>query len=295
MKRRAWIRKSGMLIGATMAAPINTSIAIEKPVLTVAHITDVHIRDVENIPARFKLCLKEVLKHKVDFFLNGGDAIHAADYEHVTREDMLSQWAVWDKCMEIIKGYEVYSCLGNHDMWWAAPSKEDAMYGKNYAVKRLKIPGRYHSFSKGAWHFIVLDSNNQGVSLDEEQFVWLQEELESLPKNKPVLIMSHYPILGITPLLVGGGHADGKRLKDLFYTHSDKVKICLSGHQHLLDQCTYNDVQYCCNGAMSGFWWGEGDEESRGKGYYQETSPGYAILKLYKDGKVENQYFSHLF
>ncbi|WP_192347071.1 hypothetical protein [Algoriphagus sp. Y33] len=68
----------------------------------------------------------------------------------------------------------------------------------------------------------------------------------------------------------------------------DKVRVC---HQHLLDRIWYNDVHYFCNGALSGFWWSDGDEQSAGKQYYLETLPGYAIPKLYPDGRVENEYF----
>jgi len=71
------------------------------------------------------------------------------------------------------------------------------------------------------------------------------------------------------------------------------MRVCLSGHNHLSDTTIYNGVQYCCNGAMSGFWWGTGDKESAGTGYYEETPPGYAILKLYEDGRVENRYYPH--
>jgi Icc protein len=46
---------------------------------------------------------------------------------------------------------------------------------------------------------------------------------------------------------------------------------------------------------MSGFWWGKGDAESAGVGYYLETPPGYAILSMYDDGSVENEYFPHTF
>lgn len=286
-----------MITGAVTAAPVIAEVSGQKkPVLTVAHITDVHIRAAENAPERFKSCLNEIKKHKVDFFLNGGDSIHAADYMDVTREKMLEQWAVWDDCMKgLLSEYAVHSCIGNHDPWWAAPDKADEMYGKPYVVKRLGIPDRYYSISKGGWHFIILDGNNKGVSLDPEQFKWLEQQLESLPKNTPVLLMSHFPIFGATPILVGGGHSDFKALKSLFYKHKDKVKICLSGHQHLLDTTEYNGVKYCCNGAMSGFWWGKGDAESAGPYYYQETPPGYAILKLYADGSVTNTYFPHTY
>ncbi|ANH83028.1 metallophosphoesterase [Niabella ginsenosidivorans] len=268
----------------------------KKDFITVAHITDVHIRPGDNAPARFKECLKMIIrKHQPDFFLNTGDSIQDASYDDVVREQVVSQWQIWDNCLEVIKQYEMYSCIGNHDPWWKAPSKEDEMFGKEYVVKRLKMPGRYYGFSRQGWHFIVLDGNNANVSLDDEQFNWLQKELEQLPDHKPVLIMSHYPILGTTPVLVGGGHSDFKKLKDLFYKHRDKVKVCLSGHNHLSDTTLYNNVYYCCNGAMSGFWWGRGDQESAGPGYYLETPPGYAVLKLFTGGRVENQYIPHGF
>lgn len=297
MNRRNWIKNAGKITGAVTAAPVISATGTQgrqKPVLTIAHITDVHIRNCDNAPERFKKCLNEIRNHKVDFFLNGGDSIHAADYKDVTREKMLEQWSVWDDCMKsILSDYQVHSCIGNHDPWWAAPDKTDEMYGKSYVVKRLSIPNRYYSFSRAGWKFIILDGNNKNVSLDEEQFAWLSAELNNLPKNSPVLLMSHFPIFGATPILVGGGHSDFKALKSLFYKHKDKVRICLSGHQHLLDATEYNGLKYCCNGAMSGFWWEKGDAESAGPYFYQETPPGYAILKLFADGTVTNTYFPH--
>ena len=70
-----------------------------KPALTVAHITDVHIRPQLNAPARFKECLRLVKKHKVDFILNGGDSIHAADYDDITRTRVNEQWDAWFECI----------------------------------------------------------------------------------------------------------------------------------------------------------------------------------------------------
>lgn len=292
MNRRNWIKSAGVV---ALTAPETATVrAAPRPVLTVAHITDVHIRAGDRAPERFAKCLEEIKKRKVDFFLNGGDSIHAADYKDVTREQMLAQWSIWDDCLKTVRAsYDVYSCIGNHDPWWAAPNPEDPMYGKPYVVKRLAIPGRYYSFSRKGWHFMVLDGNNPQVSLDAEQLAWLKNELAQLAPNTPVLLMSHYPILGVTPLLAGGGHSDFKALKTLFYQHKDKVKVCLSGHQHLLDHAVYNGVHYYCNGAMSGFWWEKGDAESAGPYYYQETPPGYAILELFADGTVTNTYYPH--
>ncbi|MFT3948750.1 MAG: metallophosphoesterase [Agriterribacter sp.] len=208
MKRRNFLRNASLAAaGVAGASNIHaTPVAgskdqSKKPVLTVAHITDVHIRPDENVPKRFKKCLEMVKQHKVDFFLN-----------------------------------EVYSCIGNHDPWWSAPSKEDEMYGIPYTVKRLGIPHNYYSFTKKNWHFIILDGNYKGITLGEAQTEWLKEALDKVPQGYFVLLMSHYPVLTVTGTWEGGQHKDHKALKQLFYRHKDKVKVCLSGHQHLLDR-----------------------------------------------------------
>lgn len=295
MNRRKFLAKTTLASAAVSIPKLATASSlksIDKPVLTVAHITDVHIRPEENVPSRAIDWLKLVKKHQPDFYLNGGDSIHDASYDGVTKDRVLEQWNVWDLFMDEIQGSDVYSCIGNHDSWWDVPNKDkEPMYGKPYVVERLGIPSTYYSFDQGNWHFIILDGNHEGISLGAEQMEWLKSDLEKLPENTPTLIMSHFPITSITNALVGGQHSDHKELKKLFYKHKDKVRVCLSGHQHLLDRAWYNDVHYFCNGALSGFWWGDGDSESAGKQYYLETPPGYAILKLYSDGKVENEYF----
>ncbi len=294
MKRSDFLRSIPLTAGAlALGGESHAANRKPNPVLTIAHITDVHVRPEMNIPRRFVQCLEEIKTRKVDFFLNGGDSIHAADYKDITRERVLEQWKCWDDCIATLKGYEVYSCVGNHDNWWAAPSKNDDMYGVTYAAKRAGMPHRYYSFTKRNWHFIVLDGNNDGISLDPEQMEWLKKELAAQPAGRHVLLMSHFPILTVTNTWEGGQHKDHKELKQLFYQHRDKVRVCLSGHQHLLDRAWYNDVHYFCNGSLSGFWWGEGDQRSAKPYYYQESAPGYAILKLYEDGRVENEYIEH--
>ncbi|QTE39081.1 metallophosphoesterase [Mucilaginibacter gossypii] len=268
----------------------------KKRVLRVAHITGVHIRPEYNAPERFGRCIEEIKKHKVDFFLNGGDSIFAADYNNITRERVNEQWAIWKNARERFKGYEVYSCLGNHDMWWACPDKSDSMYGKPHVIAQLEMPGRFYSFEKHGWHFIILDSNNDNAgSLDAEQRKWLENDLASLRRGTPVLCMSHYPILGVSTIMEGGNHTDARYITNLFNKHRDKTITCISGHIHLLDEAGYDGVRYYCNGALSGFWWEDGDSDSAAKCYYRETPPGYAILDLFEDGSVSNRYYPHSF
>jgi hypothetical protein len=59
------------------------------------------------------------------------------------------------------------------------------------------------------------------------------------------------------------------------------VKVCLSGHIHLVDRVDYLGVSYLCNGAVSGAWW---------KGPNQEFGNGYAIVDLFPDGAFTSTY-----
>jgi len=285
---------SGTLLPGVMVAEKENVFEKRKKSLRIAHITDVHIRPEENAPARFGKCISEIKKHDIDFFLNGGDSIFAADYSDITRERVNIQWDIWNAARKQFSEYEMYSCLGNHDMWWAAPNKKDTMYGKGYAIKQLNMPSAYYSFDKSGWHFIVLDSNNDGGgALGKEQLQWLNDDLDSISKETPVLVMSHYPILSASTHAVGGNHKDSLSITKVFHKHADKNIHCISGHVHLFDTAMYNNVNYYCNGAMSGFWWGEGDEDSAGKYWYHQTPPGYTIIDLYENGTLENKYHPH--
>ena len=300
MKRRKALQQLGLVAGASLIGPSAMGsdnlegLKTAKKSLRIAHITDVHIRPEHDAPSRFKKCVKEILTHKVDFVLNGGDTIYAADYGHITRERVNEQWNIWQELSSEFSEFEIFSCLGNHDMWWAAPNKDDNMYGKPHVVKQLGIPKRYYHFAREGWNFIILDSNNKNAgSLDPEQREWLEKLLTRLPAKSNILVMSHYPILGACTHIDGGNHTDSKYISKLFYQHNNKNISCISGHIHLLDKAEYNGVNYYCNGALSGFWWEDGDKDSAGKYWYHETPPGYAIIDLYQDGRVENKYYPH--
>jgi hypothetical protein len=78
-------------------------------------------------------------------------------------------------------------------------------------------------------------------------------------------------------------HLDARRIKDLFHRHL-QVKLCLSGHIHLVDRVDYLGVTYCCSGAVSGGWW---------DGPCQEFPNGYGLVTLYNDGSFDNRYVAY--
>lgn len=270
-----------------------------KKVLTIAHITDVHIRPEYNAVDRFKKCLELIRKNNVDFILNGGDSIYAADYDNITKDRVLELWKCWNDAVILVKDIPMYSVLGNHDMWWKG--KGDELYGKPGVLKMLGLQNNYYSFDKNGWHFIMLDSNHPQTPgmLDDEQWKWFTEDVAANSQHKPTLIMSHYPLLSCTgivdnkpdfigPFKVSGSynHLDIMKFIEIFNQHKN-IRLCLSGHIHLLDKVWYNNVHYLCNGATSGFWWEPGDD---GKSSYRQTGPGYSLLNLYEDGTFDDEY-----
>lgn len=238
-----------------------------------------------------------------DLILFGGDMV--MDTLKVPKARALELWNLWDRMFSAEVRLPCQFALGNHDVWgWAVHDEpsiaHDSDYGKGLAMRRLGLKQSYYSFDRAGWHFVVLDSLqiDHGAllgyiaHLDDEQFAWLAEDLGRANPNTPVCVLSHVPILAVCPLvdahLAAAGnwtipgtltHRDAGRIKDLFNRHAN-VRICLSGHVHLVDDVTYRGVRYCCNGAVSGNWW---------KGPYEEYGPAYALVDFFDDGSVENQ------
>lgn len=123
MNRRKFLTKTTMA-SAAVGIPNFVSASQKGPILTVAHITDVHIRPEDEIPKRAISWLKKVKEHQADFYLNGGDSIHDASYDEVARSRVLEQWDAWDLFRNEILDSKVYSCIGNHDPWWYVPTRK---------------------------------------------------------------------------------------------------------------------------------------------------------------------------
>ncbi len=249
---------------------------------------------------------------KVDLILHGGDAVF--DTCDVGEARAKEVWGLWSKVMKDGWDGPLKYAVGNHDCWGmnkkvSGTSGEEGLWGKRWALDVMgikgvaradtKTSGAYYSFDQNGWHFVVLDSvriieNGYYGGLDDEQFDWLKGDL-LLNKMHPTLVLSHIPILTVTVLDRGINDkmervvhpalmcTDFERIKKLFL-ENPQVKVCLSGHMHLLDRVEYNGVTYLCNGAVCGNWW---------KGKHKDCGEGYAIVDLFGDGSFENQYVGY--
>ncbi len=301
MQRRKFLQNISLASAAAALPSIATAeSAKKKKQFTIAFISDIHVKPLDAAEAGMKKALQTInqMEKKPDFIINGGDSI--MDALAADKEKTKTQWDLFNKIMEAENKLPLKYCLGNHDIWgWQLKEdvKTDPLYGKAWWLQQTRNSKTYYSFSHHNWHFIVLDSvqENKGgyiALLDEEQFNWLENELNN-NKEKIICIVSHIPIISFCSAMFAKDmmpngdwklsrallHTDAKKIKDLFKKYPN-IKACLSGHIHLQDEVNYLGIKYYCNGAVSGNWWG---------GPFQDFAPAYALFDFYTDGSVERK------
>jgi len=278
-----------------------------KPVLRFAHMPDIHVQPESGADKGLTTALHHAqnLPDPPQMIITGGDTIFDSFAADRLRTEAL--WKLFHKIVREDCSLPVKSCIGNHDVWgWDKKSSKttgnEPLWGKEKAVHELNIPNRYYSFDQAGWHLVFLDSTRPYqkagyiAKLDDEQFNWLQSDLKNTPAKTPVMVVTHEPILSaacffrgqtedVSSWVVSGArvHIDARKIKDLFNQHSN-VKLCISGHIHLVDGVNYCGVDYVCGGAVSGGWW---------KGDHQECDEGYGIFDLHSDGTFAYQYVSY--
>ncbi|MBM3151541.1 MAG: metallophosphoesterase [Chloroflexi bacterium] len=279
-----------------------------QPVLRFAHISDMHIQTSYQ-SQRLARALRNIqlLTPSVDFIFNAGDCI--MDSLYATKDEALEQWGLFHAGLPADFPIPVHHVIGNHDVWgWGLnPERQaeylnDPLFGKGLALQQLGLTNRYYSFDRNGWHFIVLDSIHPAIvdsehpytgKLDDEQFAWLKQELETVPPSTPILVVSHIPILCACELLDGNNeasgnwnmpgawmHIDARKFWELFWDHPN-VKLCLSGHAHQVEDLRYHGVRYVNNGSICGNWW---------NGSYMDCPPGYMLYDLYADSSANCEY-----
>jgi len=269
--------------------------------LRIAHLTDIHVETSGVSQFGMTAALRTVndLEDKPDIIINGGDAI--MNDPTVVMESCSEEWKIFHSILNGENSIPVIHCIGNHDLKgfiFPGASHHDS---KKRAMEHYGLQKTYYRFCRNGWHVIVLDSIHGRIDipgyfgkLDEEQFVWLNEELNTIPSSEPICVVSHIPILAACTLFDGGGvtgnnwnvpdkslHSDAEQLRDAFFKHKN-VKVCLSGHIHLVDHVNYLGIDYYCNGAVSGGWW---------RGNHQQFPPSFSVINLYDDGSSDREVY----
>lgn len=307
MDRRKFIQNSSLLsLGAGLIPSLakSESNANASSALDVIFLSDVHVKPTEVAEQGMRQAFRLANRLKPDFIINGGDAI--MDAMAANKEKTTIQWDVWKKILNEENRLPIYHTIGNHDAWgWQLKDesvKSDPLYNKGWVVKEHGMLGRFYSFEKKNWKFIVLDTaheNNGGyiAKIDEEQFAWLEAELNKTSSDQHICVVSHIPIISFCAALFYDQNeangdwkisralllTDARKVVKLFESHKN-IRCCLSGHIHLQDEVQYKGVQYLCNGAVSGNWW---------NGAFKGFDPAFARFKFLKNGEVKREFINY--
>lgn len=281
------------VLAACCACCLVSCTELESSSLKFAIASDFHAPDVPDGKERLAAFIKAANDEKVDFIVELGDFCRLDSASQVYRD-------MWNS----FEGGK-YHVIGNHDMDRYTPEEYVAGMG---------MPGRYYSFDKGDFHFIVLDGNNlfdgkeyrhyakanyyvdqkMRAFVDPEQMAWLKKDLEATDKR--CVLFTHQSI----ELFMNNG-ADVRRILEDENKRAGfkKVVLAFSGHNHSNYTKEINGITYMQINSASYVWIGEPTQSD--KRYPKEinekysgilpysmtyTEPLYAIVTLTDKGAV---------
>ena len=254
------------MLSTILFSCVNTS-----KTLKFAIASDFHAPDIPDGKERIQTFINTATQKKVDFIIELGD---------FCRLDSTSQphLNIWNSFTG-----EKYHVIGNHDM--------DKYTPEEY-TKGMGMPGRYYSFDKGDFHFIILDGNNlydgkkythyakanyytnpkMQAFVDPEQMEWLKKDLAST--NKKCILFTHQSIEKV----MGNKEEVRKVLEnENKRTGFKKVVLAFSGHNHSNYTEEINGITYIQINSASYVWVGKPTETE--KRYPKEINKKYSLLQ----------------
>jgi 3',5'-cyclic AMP phosphodiesterase CpdA len=231
--------------------------------------TDIHMQPEKQATEGYKAAIAKVNALKPAFVITGGDLIMDAFEQTYGRADSLYNLFILTNTLFEMP---VYHTIGNHDIYGlhekshAQPDHPE--YGKMMFRKRLGGGKRYRSFDHGKWHFILLDSiepvEGDGYigKIDTEQLEWLLNDLNTVGKERPIVISVHIPFFSVSTQFRNGStvaNSEGliitnaKEVWDRIAPY--KVKLVLQGHLHIVEEIVWKETRFVTGGAVCGAWW----------------------------------------
>ena len=258
-----------------------------KPVTSVRFgmMTDVHKDIMHDADQRLTSFVKEMTAIQPDFTIHLGDFCQPI----AKNREFLGIWNSFPGAR--------YHVLGNHDM--------DGGFSRDSTVSFYGAKGKFYSFDRGDFHFVVLDANEVNPSpsrpagyaryIGKEQQDWLRKDLGK--SKHPTVVFSHQPLptgidnsKEILALLAEAGNANP----------AGKVISCFNGHDHADQVKKIGDIWFIQVNSMSYDWLGDAYvhksyPDSIHKNYpaIQYTAPYkdplWAVVTLSSDGTIKIQ------
>jgi len=226
--------------------------------------------------------IHSMIAHQPDFIIQLGDFCQPV----AKNREFLNIWNSYP-------GHR-YHVLGNHDM--------DGGFTRDSAVSYLGSAGRYYSFDRGGFHFVVLDCNEVNPSpgrppgyaryVGKEQQEWLRGDLKKA--GLPTVVFSHQPVRTgidnpdeIMNILVESGKANP----------AGRVIACFNGHDHANQAKQVSNIWFIQVNSMSYDWLGDEykhvsypDSIHTRYPYIQYTAPYrdplWGLVTIWTDGRI---------
>ena len=267
--------------------------------------SDTHAGHARNAKEGITKAYEMIADSEPAFVVHGGDIIfdglRAAD-EKTARE----QYDLYVNHLLPLIGSPFYHALGNHDVfgWTALPDPDPAppLYGKE--MYRKYFGPTYYSFNYKHCHFVVLDSigrakNEAGAktycgSIDSAQLEWLRNDLSAAGRSKPVIIITHIPMINALGSLFGlkseivlapdGEQTAKHQIRNFQQLIGDVLKgynfkLALAGHYHTFEEIHWkdsnHDALFVVGGSICGEWW-KGDRVVGYSGWPE----GFALVRV---------------
>ncbi|NJE43185.1 metallophosphoesterase [Thermococcus sp. GR6] len=180
------------------------------------------------IPEVFLKIMEEINNNEEDavFIIDSGDLIYSGTVDQWAA--LLDEWE-WEK--------PIFIAPGNHEY-----------RGEGINIYHMLFGPTDYSFVLGDYYYIFMNNIENDYSLSDEQWAWLQDELEKAKEmgKRPVIVM-HAPPVDPRP---EGDHGmnptDGKRLLQLMKEYN---AFGIFGHIHMFWNGTIDGVHLVVTGA----------------------------------------------
>lgn len=255
--------------------------------MNILHISDIHycqndkvyskgykgmIYKMDNPLIHLEACLKEVMQtQQIDLLLISGD---------LTEDGSVEDYAYLKKWFEEqIPNMKIIVTLGNHDI---KENFYEGWLGKASSSASYNLVETFEEF-----YLISFDSSVYGLadgSMSDEQFNWLEEQLNRY-QDKPVILMTHHHVLenqSSTPVL-----PESNRLINLIREYS--ISCFVNGHTHHVFNGDIYGIPYFTVNGMSFV----GEDEGSGLVRFEQKH-GYNIYQV-EDGMVKKQLSENFF
>lgn len=263
-----------------------------RPVKVVFY-TDVHARTEWETPQALAQAAAAITAENADLVIAGGDLI--TDGYVSSPAQAAPRWAAYLAMHRAIRPAPVVA-FGNHDLVGIAPADGAPPAADPRADFRARfgLDSTFRSFDFKGYHFILLDSIEviDGAEpyrgfVGAEQMRWLHADLAQTPPDRPIVLVSHLPLLtgfyqmtgGIAePVPPGRGVLNNREVLAAFANH--RLLAVLQGHLHVEETIRWRGTTFITGGSVCGQWW---------RGPWQGTPEGYGVLLLHPD-RVEWKY-----